>query len=156
MLEQVGGTQGVGVNFLEETFVSVHADPRFRRDGVATRGVLRVLLQDLDTDIKGGMRSHADLLTASGYQDRPSDFNDLLRILDGELRLITPTDPEGAPTGEPDASASGSHTSSSGSTVSNANNPPAHAGGSPRYYQLIHDYPVTSLRECLTRKQKET
>ncbi len=155
-LEQVGGTQGIGVNFLEETFASVHADHRFRRHGVATRGVLRALLPDLDTDIKGGMRSHADLLIASGYQDRPADFNDLLRILDGELRLITPTAPEGTPTGEPDASASGSL-----SSRTNANNPPAHAGGSPssyspRYYQLTHDYLVPSLREWLTRKQKET
>ena len=153
-LEQVGGTQGIGVNFLEETFASVHADPRFRRHGVATRGVLRALLPDLDTEIKGAMRSHAELLTASGYQDRPTDFNDLMRILDGELRLITPTDPEGttlSEIGEPDASASGSL-----SPGTNANNPPAHAGGSPRYYQLTHDYLVPSLREWLTRKQKET
>jgi hypothetical protein len=41
------------------------------------------------------MRSHGELLAPSGYQQRPGDFNDLLRILDGELRLITPTDPEG-------------------------------------------------------------
>jgi formylglycine-generating enzyme required for sulfatase activity len=160
-LEQVGGTQGIGVNFLEETFASVHADPRFRRHSVATRGILRALLPDLDTDIKGGMRSQAELLTASGYQDRPTDFYDLLRILDGELRLITPTDPEGAPIGEPDASASGSHTSHSGPSGTIANNPPAHAGGSPssyspRFYQLTHDYLVPSLREWLTRKQKET
>jgi formylglycine-generating enzyme required for sulfatase activity len=84
-------------------------------------------LPDLDTDIKGGMRSHAELLAASGYQDRPTDFNDLLRILDGELRLITPTDPEGTTIGEPDASASGSLSSGT-----NANNLPAYAGGSPR------------------------
>lgn len=155
-LEQVGGTQGIGVNFLEETFASVHADPRFRRHSVATRGILRALLPDLDTDIKGGMRSHAELLSASDYQDRPTDFNDLLRILDGELRLITPTDPEGTPIGEPDASASGSFVSRSGTSGANANNPPAHAGGAPRYYQLTHDYLVPSLREWLTRKQKET
>ena len=33
---------------------------------------------------------------------------------------------------------------------------PAHAGRSPRYYQLTHDYLVLSLRDWLTRKQKET
>ena len=38
------------------------------------------------------MRSYAELLEASGYR-RPSDFDDLIRILDGELRLVTPTDP---------------------------------------------------------------
>ncbi len=41
------------------------------------------------------MRSHAELLEASGYGNRPKDFDDLIRILDSEIRLITPTDPEG-------------------------------------------------------------
>ena len=41
------------------------------------------------------MRSRQELLEASGYANRPRDFDDLLRILDAELRLITPTDPEG-------------------------------------------------------------
>ena len=41
------------------------------------------------------MRSYAELLEASGYGSRPKDFDDLIRILDSEIRLITPTDPEG-------------------------------------------------------------
>ena len=41
------------------------------------------------------MRSYAELLEASGYGNRPRDFDDLIRILDSEIRLITPTDPEG-------------------------------------------------------------
>ena len=135
-LEQVGGTSGVGVNFLEETFSSVHSDPRFRRHAVAARGVLRALLPELGTDIKGHMRTQADLLDASGYADRPSDFADLLRILDGELRLMTPTDPDGASlTGERQG-------------VS----PPSQQ----QFYQLTHDYLLPSLREWLTRKQRET
>ncbi len=40
------------------------------------------------------MRSYTELLEASGYGNRPKDFDDLLRILDSEIRLITPTDPE--------------------------------------------------------------
>ena len=35
------------------------------------------------------------MLEASGYGSRPKDFDDLIRILDSEIRLITPTDPEG-------------------------------------------------------------
>ena len=42
------------------------------------------------------MRSYQELLEASGYGDRPKDFDDLIRILDSEIRLITPTDPEGS------------------------------------------------------------
>ena len=41
------------------------------------------------------MRSYDLLLIASGYFNRPKDFDDLIRILDSELRLITPTDPQG-------------------------------------------------------------
>src|SRR5262249_30652593 len=70
-----------------------------------------------------------------GYGSRPKDFADLLRILDGELRLLTPTDPEGR--NEDDQT-----------TI------PVPAGA--KYYQLTHDYLVPSLREWLTRKQKET
>ena len=41
------------------------------------------------------MRSSDELRDASGYADRPGDFADVVRILDSELRLIAPTDPEG-------------------------------------------------------------
>ena len=50
------------------------------------------------------MRSHAELLEASGYASRPKDFDDLIRILDSEIRLITPTDPEGKEEAERSAS----------------------------------------------------
>jgi len=99
-LQQVGGTAGVGVNFLEETFSSPQGNPDHRLHAVAARSVLRALLPELGTNMRGHMRSQADLLEASGYQDRPSEFADLLRILDGELRLITPTDSEGETAGE--------------------------------------------------------
>ena len=55
----------------------------------------KALLPETGTDIKGQMRSEAELREASGYAARPRDFDDLIRILDHELRLITPTDPEG-------------------------------------------------------------
>ena len=89
------------------------------------------MLPEVGTDIKGHMRSHSELLEASGYKNRRKEFEELLRILDGELRLITPTDPAGFQSdsdSDPDS----------------------------KYYQLTHDYLVPSLREWLTRKQRET
>ena len=71
------------------------APPEHRYHQKAARAVLKALLPEAGTDIKGHMRSHAELLAASGYASRPRDFDDLLRILDSEIRLITPTDPEG-------------------------------------------------------------
>ena len=94
-LKEVGGTEGVGVTFLEETFSAATAPPEHRYHQKAARAVLKALLPETGTDIKGNMRSYAELLEASGYAGRPKDFDDLIRILDSEIRLITPTDPEG-------------------------------------------------------------
>jgi eukaryotic-like serine/threonine-protein kinase len=133
-LQAVGGMEGVGVTFLEETFVASTAPPQHHLHQSAAQGVLKALLPEAGTDIKGHMRSRQSLLEASSYGNHPGDFEELLRILDGELRLITPTDPEGMAV-EPKAD-------------------PAVVG--EQYYQLTHDYLVHSLREWLTRKQKET
>lgn len=132
-LRQVGGTEGVGVTFLEDTFSSPTANPRHRVHRKAARGVLRTFLPESGTDIKGHMRSYLELLEASGYRNCPKDFNDLIHILDSEVRLITPTDPEGKE--ETDSST-------------------AQAGA--KYYELTHDYLVPSLHDWLTRMQKET
>jgi eukaryotic-like serine/threonine-protein kinase len=72
------------------------------------------------------------LLDASGYANRPRDFDDLIRILDPELRLITPTDLEVF-------SSEGQSTTPSG-----------------QFFHLTHDHLVHLLRDWLTRKQRET
>jgi formylglycine-generating enzyme required for sulfatase activity len=134
-LKSVGGTEGVGVTFLEDTFSSPTANPKHRLHQKAARAVLKALLPEAGTDIKGTMRSEQELLAASGYANRRKDFDDLIRILDGEIRLITPTDPEGKEGAEESTS---------------------QAQPGERYYQLTHDYLVHSLRDWLTLKQKET
>jgi eukaryotic-like serine/threonine-protein kinase len=127
-LAEVGGTQGIGVSFLEDTFSSPAANPRHRRHQAAARAVLRALLPDAGDDIKGNMRSETELRAASGYG--PAEFADLIRALDGDVRLITPTDPEGAAR-------------------------PGQPAGE-KFYQLTHDYLVRPLRDWLTRKRRET
>ncbi len=132
-LKEVGGAQGVGVAFLEETFSLSTAPPEHRLHQKAAQAVLKALLPHTGTDIKGRMRSESELREVSGYANRPRDFADLIEILDGQLRLITPTDVEGS---------------------TNENTPTANQG--ERYYQLTHDYLVNSLRDWLSRKQRET
>jgi eukaryotic-like serine/threonine-protein kinase len=132
MLRLVGGTEGVGVTFLEETFASSQANPKHRLHQRAAQAVLKKLLPETGSDIRGLMRSETELRDASGYADRPRDFADLTHIIDPELRLITPTDPEGS---DDDRSIT---------------------KPGDRYYQLTHDYLVHSLRDWLTRKQRET
>jgi formylglycine-generating enzyme required for sulfatase activity len=131
-LKAVGGTEGIGLTFLEETFSASTAPPEHRLHQKAARAALKALLPESGTDIKGQMRSRQELLEASGYGSRPRTFDDLIHILDPELRLITPTDPEGS------------------ASDTQATRP----GG--QYYQLAHDYLVHSLRDWLTRKQRET
>ena len=133
-LRQVGGTEGVGVAFLEETFSAATAPPPHRLHQKAARAVLKALLPEPGADLKGHMRSHQELQDAAGYAGRPQEFADLLHILDTELRLVTPTDPEGA----------------------FEEGPPAAVRAAGPSYQLTHDYLVPALRQWLTRKQRET
>ena len=132
-LRAVGGTEGVGLTFLEETFSAASAPPEHRLHLNAAQVVLRTLLPDAGTDIKGRMKSEAELRDAVHEAKCAGDFDDVIRILDHDLRLITPTDPEGL-TGEGRSSRQ----------------------GGDRYYQLTHDYLVHSLRDWLTRKQRQT
>ncbi len=121
------------MTFLEETFGASSAPPEHRLHRKAVQEVLSALLPEAGTPIKGQMRSETDLREASGYAHRPGDFDDLIRMLDRELRLISPTDPEGGLDGDAAIGAVGR-----------------------RYYQLTHDYLVDSVREWLVRKRRET
>jgi serine/threonine protein kinase/formylglycine-generating enzyme required for sulfatase activity len=135
-LKTIGGAEGVGFSFLEETFAAATASAQHRRHRTAAQAVLKSLLPPAASDVhdlRGHMRSRAELLRVSGYGNRERDFDELIRILDTELRLITPADP-----------------SDSDSLVSSA------SSGEGQYFQLTHDYLVRSLREWLTRKEKET
>ena len=133
-LRNVGGAEGVGLNFLEETFNSPHAEPKYRFHQRAAQAVLKALLPEGGTRIRGEAKSYSELISASGYAHRPGDFEDLCRILDGEARLITPTARE-----------------ESSTTDQEELTKPIE-----QYYQLAHDYLVPSIREWLTRKQRET
>ncbi len=150
VLRELGGAEGLGAMFLEETFVAQAADPRYRSQGGAARLMLKALLPAQGTDIKGHMRSRDELLAVSGYGKNTAKFDELLRILDGELRLVTPTDPEGMP----EQGAVGAVQAEGGEE--GRNEVPSYDGGGPNFYQLTHDYLVPSLREWLGRKQRET
>jgi formylglycine-generating enzyme required for sulfatase activity/serine/threonine protein kinase len=133
-LRDVGGTAGIGVAFLEETFTGAHAPPEHRRHQSAARAVLKQLLPDHGTDIKGRMHAREQLLAASGYSAQPQEFDELIQLLDHELRLVTPADPEGM---------SDQTRVAAGETATS-------------YYQLTHDYLVLSIRRWLVHKQQET
>lgn len=130
-LKEVGGVRGVGVTFLEETFNSKTAPPSHRVHEKAVRKLLASLLPESGIDIRGGMRSEQSLCEVTGYPQGSPQFADAINILDAEVRIITPTEPDG-------------EGSSSNQSAKN------------KYYQLTHDYLVPSLRSWLMQKLHET
>jgi serine/threonine protein kinase/formylglycine-generating enzyme required for sulfatase activity len=156
-LKAVGGAGGLGATFLEETFSASTAPPDHRRHQRAARAVLRALLPEAGTDIKGRMRSHEELLAASGYGRQPAEFEKLLQVLNAELRLVTPADPEGV--GEWESERAGEREGERVAAPTETDAPTSTHSQAPtlsRFYQLTHDYLVPALRQWLTRKQKET
>jgi formylglycine-generating enzyme required for sulfatase activity len=146
-LQALGGTQGIGIAFLEEMFEAATAPPEHRRHARAARAVLQELLPGAGSDIKGQRKSYRELLAVSGYAAHPDEFDALLRILDAELRLVTPSDRETAAEPAPLTLPS----------------PPSEGGegrvrgaGPEKCYQLTHDYLVGALRGWLTARRRQT
>ncbi len=131
-LRKFGDAEGVGVAFLEKTFNDEYADRRHRDHQEAAQLVLAALLPESDREIKRPSRTRRELLDLSGYSSRPDRFDDLIRILDEELRLITAIDQD-------EVLASGSPRPTSGE----------------RFFQLTHDFLVPSLREWRSHKDRE-
>ncbi len=134
-LRAIGGAEGVGVTFLEETFSSPTAPPHHRLHQKAAQSVLSALLPEAGSDIKGHMRSREELLEASGCRNDPRQFDEIIAMLDGELRLVTPSDSE---------------------ILDGEGGCPLPAAARDKNYQLTHDYLVPSLRTWLMRKQNAT
>lgn len=123
-LRKIGGARAVGLAFLEQCFSLSSSPPEYRRHRRAVRQMLKSLLPDSAMDIKGRTQSAADLQSIAGYDERPNEFEKVVKILDSELRIITPVDASLDAT-----SGSDSHAVSR--------------------YQLTHDYLVPSIRAWL-------
>lgn len=130
-LSQLGGVQGVGVTFLEETF-GRSAPARHRMHQQRIRAILAALLPQDGTDIRDEIQSCESLSAISGCLGSGKQFEEIVRILDLELRLITPVESE--------------------LKYKDTRNDPSETVESLRsgqYYQLTHDYLVPSVREWL-------
>jgi serine/threonine protein kinase len=133
-LRSIGGAQGVAEAYLEDTFCSRTAPLEHRRHEAAARQALGAMLPVDRAEIRGPMVSMDDLRKASGYDSAQNEFAALLRVLDSELRLITPCDPEGTP-------------ARSAAQIQDHDK---------RFFQLTHDVLVPALRRWLTRRKRDT
>ncbi len=86
-LREIGGAEGVGVAFLEETFSSPTAPPHHRLHQKTAQAVLAALLPEAGTDIKGHMRSREELLEASGCRNQPRQFDEVIALLGQRVAL---------------------------------------------------------------------
>jgi serine/threonine protein kinase/formylglycine-generating enzyme required for sulfatase activity len=130
-LLEVGGTEGIGIRFLEESFTARAAIPEHRAVETPARMFLWALLPEAGTDIKGQMRSRGELAAACRLPEDSPRFVRLLEILDHDLHIITPTEPGESP-------------------------PTEASGAASPCYQLTHDYLVPPLRQWLTLERRRT
>jgi serine/threonine protein kinase/formylglycine-generating enzyme required for sulfatase activity len=133
-LRDMGGTKGLGTAFLEEVFDSRSASPTHRLYRKAARGVLERLLPPAGSQIRGHLVPESELQAASGYAHEPAEFAALMRCLDQELRLVTPSDVE----------------------IAEASNAAQGGPHGPRLYQLTHDFLVTAIRGWLNQTRRRT
>ena len=123
-LEGFGESKVIGTYFLEQVLGDQCGNVRHRYLRQYLIKVLEELLPDPGVEIKGSLCSKQQLADATGLSVNSAEFKSVLRILDSELRFITPTDPDG------EFALPGNERSGS-------------------YFQLTHDYLVPSLRDWL-------
>jgi hypothetical protein len=130
------GGAGIGMQFLESTFESELSSRRIRLHASGAIGVLKALLPDSGSRIKGALRTGKEMFEASGYSDR-GQFSELITILDRELHLITPSDRI-----DGDSLRSGS-----GISVTDLR-----ASG----FQLTHDFLIAPVRQWVDYRHRST
>lgn len=135
LLSRDGGA-GIGVHFLEQIFDSESSPRRYRRHAEGTQKILRLLLPESGVRIKGSIRTEHELFEACGYTDLAT-FRELLRILDTELHLITPTDRR-------DDESMASHSLIGNLALQETG------------YQLTHDFLIAPVRRWLELRQLGT
>ena len=131
-LADAGSMERIGAAFLEETFRSAS----LRAHQKAAQAVLKALLPERGTDIKGHMRSFHELRMAPDRRIEPR----------GVCLAIENPRPRG----------SANHARRSRGSRSRAEEAKLPVAAEGQYYQLTHDYLVPSLREWLNSKLRET
>ncbi|MCA9029591.1 MAG: protein kinase [Planctomycetaceae bacterium] len=138
-LDEMGGAVGVGTQFLRESFTANHSPLKNRRHELAARRVLASLLPEPGVEIKASHRTSSDLRRESGYEENSQQYQELMEVLESDLKIISPVDVlERLPS-------TGATTEKLGADVA-----------PEKSYQLSHDFLVPSVREWLHAQQRAT
>ena len=130
---KMGGALGLGVSFLENSFSGSGSAPNRRALESDCRRVLQTLMPKTKADIKGAQCSEAELRAVLKQPEVSERFDQVIKILDTDLRLITPVEETDIP--------------------ESVDSPIVK---SDRKYQLSHDFLVRPTRAWLNQKQQET
>ncbi len=132
-LRILGGTVGIGAQFLNDSFSASYAPANQKAHDDAARRILRTLVPGLGVEIKASRRTRGELLAVSEYENDRARFDMLMTIMESDLKLISATETV-------DRTRSESNPSTTEQTT----------------YQLSHDFLVPSIREWLNAKQRES
>ena len=132
-LRQLGGSVGIGAQFLHDSFSAGYAPANQRGHEKAARALLQALLPDLGTEIKAGRRTRDELFLLSGYDDDRHRFDLLMMIMESDLKLISASD-----------------------TLDKTRSDSIQQSIEQTTYQLSHDFLVPSIRDWLTARQRES
>ena len=91
-LRILGGTVGIGAQFLNDSFSASYAPANQKAHDEAARRILKTLVPGLGIEIKASRRTRAELLAVSGYETDRARFDMLMTIMESDLKLISATE----------------------------------------------------------------
>ena len=92
-LAELGGLDAGVAKYLNDKFLSDDATREYKSHFNAAQACLFEMLPPEGSDLKGNMQPEYKLRETAGYSNAPEKFDQLIKILDNDLKLITPTAP---------------------------------------------------------------
>lgn len=135
-LDTVGGVKGVGRRFLQDKIQQRANNPKLALQPEIAKCILKSLLPDHRSLILRPRLSFRRMLDKCGPSITEEQLEELCRILDSELHLVTPAEHDANDDGAQEAG--------------------HNEGPDSRWYRLSHDYLVAPLQDWLLADERKT
>ncbi|TVP99597.1 MAG: hypothetical protein EA381_09490 [Planctomycetaceae bacterium] len=156
-LRRVGGMEGLSVNFLRERLSGPSAHPELRRHPELVRRVLDCLLPIESVSIRQHTVTADEIIERGAIDAQRPTLLRVLRLLDSEVRLITPAAVEEPSTRTTQVPRSTDGPPSDSITPPSDDSSSEESVGKPsKRYQLTHDHLVPSIRAWMTAEDEST
>jgi len=156
-LRRVGGLEGLSVNFLRERLSGPSAHPELRRHPELVRRILDCLLPIESVSIRQHTVTADEIIERGAIDAKRPTLLRVLRLLDSEVRLITPAAVDEPSTRTTEVPQSTAGPTSDPITATSADSDSEDGIGKPsKRYQLTHDHLVPSIRAWMTAEDEST